>query len=91
MQSANLTASSCICWTWAWVGGSFALDELDGLDELDELEPQAAITVAAAMAAAAIGRSDVVLDMPHVVPRGTSHECNRRSPRKKRHKAVMAL
>ena|SRR6516165_9594098 len=77
MQSANLTASACICWTWAWVGWSPALDVVDVLGELD---PQAAITVAAAIAAAAIDRCDVVLDMPHVVPRGTSHECNRPAP-----------
>ena len=50
MQSANLTASCCICWSCAWVGGSPVLDVLD---ELGELEPQAAITVAAAIAAAA--------------------------------------
>ena len=70
MQSANLTASCCACWIWAWVGWP------PELDELDELEPQAAITVAAAIAAAAIGRLEVVLNMTQVVAGCRSHECN---------------
>ena len=73
MQSANLTASACICWTWAWVGWSPALDVVDVLGELD---PQAAITVAAAIAATATGRWNVDLDMSEVITGRRSHECN---------------
>jgi hypothetical protein len=53
--------------------------ELDALDELGEFEPQAANTVAAAIAAAAAGRLEVVLNMTQVYPvRGhTSATCQR--------------
>jgi len=78
MQSANLTAACSVCWIWAWVGDPPALDDLTELDELAEFEPQAAITAAAAMAAAAAWSLEAVLDMPHVVSRDTSHECNTR-------------
>ena len=47
----------------------------DALDELGEFEPQAAITVAAIVAAAA-GRLEVVLNMRQVVSDWGSHECN---------------
>jgi hypothetical protein len=50
MQSANRTAACCVCWIWAWVEGAPAPEELD---ELGEAEPHAAITVVAAIAAAA--------------------------------------
>jgi hypothetical protein len=37
------------------------------VDEPEELEPQAAITVAAAIAAATAGRFEAVMNMPQVV------------------------
>jgi hypothetical protein len=43
---------------------------------VDELEPQAAITVTAASAAAAAGSVEAVLNMTHVVAGSPSHECN---------------
>jgi hypothetical protein len=61
MQSAKCTISS----TWAWDGGP---SELDALDELGEFEPQAAITVAATIAATAIGRLEETLGMTQVYP-----------------------
>ena len=64
MQSANLTAACSICCLWAEVDGA---PELDALDELGELEPHAAITVEAAIAAAAVGRMETVLNMTQVV------------------------
>ena len=54
MQPANLAASCWNCCIWGWVGGPA---------ELGELEPRAAIIVAAAIAAAATGRAEVVLNM----------------------------
>jgi hypothetical protein len=54
MHPANLTAFCCPCCIWASVGAPA---------ELGELEPRAAITVAAAIAAAATGRAEVVLNM----------------------------
>ena len=65
-QSANLTAA---CWPWriwAWVGEP----GLDEVDELGDFDPHAAITVATAMAAAAVGRLEAVLNMTQVVPVG---------------------
>jgi hypothetical protein len=56
MQSAKCT----ICCTSAWVGGPA---ELDALDELGEFEPHAAINVAAAIAAAAARKDELVLSM----------------------------
>ena len=47
MQPANLTISYSICCTWARVGGSW------DVDELDEFEPHPASTAAAAIAARA--------------------------------------
>ena len=49
---------------------------MDELDALDEDEPQAAITVAAAIAATATGRWNVDLDMSEVITGRRSHECN---------------
>ncbi|MGH2887862.1 MAG: hypothetical protein ACRDPA_35055 [Solirubrobacteraceae bacterium] len=51
----------------AKVGWLRELDEADAVaefDEVDELEPQAAITAAAAIAVAASGRCEGVLNMP---------------------------
>jgi hypothetical protein len=79
MQAANLTSSSCVCWIWAWVVRPAELDALDAPDELGELEPQAAITVATVIAAATLGRLEVVLNMAQVVPGGQSHQCNTRA------------
>jgi len=69
-SSAKFTAS---CRIWACVGWP---PELDEFNELDELEPQAANTVAAAIAAAATGRLEVGLNMTQVVTGRGSHECN---------------
>ena len=69
-QPAKLTAS---CRAWAYVRWP---PELDELDELGEFEPQAAIIAAAAIAAAATGRVEVVLNMTQVVSGRGSHECN---------------
>jgi hypothetical protein len=66
----------------------------DALDELGEFEPQAAITVAAAIAAAAAGRLEVVLNMRQVVSDWGSHECNTSAltgPSWTRARYVMAL
>jgi hypothetical protein len=57
MQLATLTATCSSCRTWA------AVNWLGELDELGEFEPQAAIIVAAAIAAAAMGRGEGVLNM----------------------------
>jgi hypothetical protein len=50
--------------------------ELDEPDELGELAPQAAIMVAAAIAAAGAARCEVTLNMTQVVLGCRSHECN---------------
>ena len=88
MQSANLTASSCACCIWASVGGPVEPDELD---ELDEFEPHAAIALAAVIAATAIRRFEVVLDMMQVISGGRSHGCNTPAldPVARRYGAVM--
>ena len=74
MQSAKATAACSICCVCAGV------DEPSAPDELDVLEPQAAIIVAATIAAAAIGRFDLILDMAQVVSGRRSHECNTPAP-----------
>jgi hypothetical protein len=79
MHRANLTASRCPCRSWARVGAPA---------ELDALEPKPAVTVAAAIAAAATRRVELVLNMTQVIAGGRLHECNtpavggeRRTPR----------
>ena len=74
MQLAKLTAVCSACRIWA------AVKRLLDLDELEEFEPQAAITVEAAIAAAASGRSEGVLNMMEVVSGCRSHECNTPAP-----------
>ena len=64
------------------------------LDELGKFEPQAAIIVAAAIAAAATRRVDLVLNMTQVIADGRLHECNTPAmggERGTRSRSVMAL
>ena len=73
MQRANRTAACWACCSWAWVGGP---PEAGEAGALDELEPQAAIMIAATVAAE---WREVVLDMTEVVTPGRSHQCNIRT------------
>jgi hypothetical protein len=73
MQSAKFTTSCC---AWANVWWPTGLDALDVEEVVGEFEPHAAITTAAAIAAAATERLDVVLSMRQVVSGRGSHECN---------------
>ena len=66
MHRANPTASRWNCCIWAWVGGS------PELGERGEFEPQAAISVVAATAAAATEIFEVVLNMNKWYP-ATGH------------------
>jgi hypothetical protein len=69
MQLEKRTSSCCVRAPIGW-------PELDPLGELGEFEPHAAITVAAAIAAAATGRHVVSLNMVPVVAAGRSQQCN---------------
>jgi hypothetical protein len=60
MQRANLKASCCSRWIWAWL---CLPPELVALGELGEFEPQAAIAAAAAIATTAAGRLEADLVM----------------------------
>lgn len=62
MQSAKVTASCSACRVWAPVSW------LPVLDELAEFVPQAAITVAAAIAAVASARREGVLNIRRWYP-----------------------
>jgi hypothetical protein len=84
MHAVNLSRSRFACAIVIWWPLSLVSPDAFGPVEGWEPEPQAAITVAVASAAAARRTVEVDLNMPQVVSDGWSHECYKRTVAKRK-------